>query len=189
MKDGRYWFLACLIGLCFTMSGFAQKVKVGYDKSTDFSKYKTYTWAKPEIPPTRPMLYEIVVDTIDYELKSKGLERTDKNGDFTLVAAGGIAFGSNMPVGAPILPIYGGQPASMNATMWTGADGSAAAAGPFVGQGTLVLQFVDRGENKVIWSGTVAQKLDPENKKKSLDLVDKAIVKLLKEFPPKRSSK
>ena len=94
-----------------------------------------------------------------------------------------------MPVGAPILPIYGGQPASMNATMWTGADGSAVAAGPFVGQGTLVLQFVDRGENKVIWSGTVAQKLDPENKKKSLDLVDKAIVKLLKEFPPKRSSK
>jgi hypothetical protein len=163
--------------------------KVGYDKSAHFRKYKTYTWAKPEIPPTRPLLYETVVGTIDYELKSKGLERTEKNGDLTLVGAGGIDFGSSMATWAPILPIYGGSPPSTNATMWTGANGSAAAAGPLVAQGTIVSQFVDRGENKVIWNGTVAQKLDPEQKKKSLELVDKAIVKLLKEFPPKGSSK
>jgi hypothetical protein len=77
----------------------------------------------------------------------------------------------------------------MNATMWSGADGTAAAAGPLVAQGTLVLQFVDRAENKVIWSGTVMQKLDPDQKKKSMELVDKSIVKLLHEFPPTASSK
>ncbi len=33
------------------------------------------------------------------------------------------------------------------------------------------------------------RKFDPERKKKSLDLVEKAIVKLLKGFPPKGSSK
>jgi hypothetical protein len=189
MKNSRCWLLACLIVGVVTTSGFTQKVKVGYDKSADFSKYKTYTWAKPEKPPERPMLYEVVVGDIDYELKAKGLERTDKNGDLILVAGGGIGFGSNMPVGAPILPIYGGQPPSMNATMWSGADGTAAAAGPLVAQGTLVLQFVDRAENKVIWSGTVMQKLDPDQKKKSMELVDKSIVKLLHEFPPKASSK
>jgi hypothetical protein len=189
MSNPRCCLLVLLVVLGFTMSGFAQKVKIGYDKSTDFSKYKTYTWAKPETPPTRPLLYETVVGTIDDELKSKGLEKTEKDGDLTLVAAGGIGFGSNMPAGTPILSIYGGQPPSMDATMWTGADGSAAMTGPMVAQGTLVLQFVDRGENKVIWSGTVMQKLDPEQKNKSLDLVEKAIVKLLKEFPPKGSSK
>jgi hypothetical protein len=36
-----------------------------------------------------------------------------------------------------------------------------------------------------VWSGTVSEKLDIENKKKSLELVDKAIAKLLKQFPPK----
>jgi hypothetical protein len=189
VNNGRCWLLVWFIVASFTTSAFGQKVKVGYDKSADFSKYKTYTWAKPETPPTRPLLYQTVVGSIDYELKSKGFERTEKNGDLTLVAGGGIGFGSNMPAGTPILPIYGGPPPSMDATMWTGADGSAAMAGTIVAQGTLVLQLVDRGENKVVWSGTVMQKLDPEQKNKSLDLVDKAIVKLLKEFPPKSPSK
>jgi hypothetical protein len=50
------------------------------------------------------------------------------------------------------------------------------------------LQFVDRSANKLVWGGTVSQKLDVENKKKSLDLIDKSILKLLKDFPPKASS-
>jgi hypothetical protein len=189
MRKGQRWLWAWLIVAGLTTAGFAQKVKVGYDKSANFSKYKTYTWAKPTMPPTRPLLYETVVGTIDEQLKAKGFERTDKNGDLTLIAAGGIGFGNNMAVGTPILSTYDGPPPNMNATMWTGADGSSALLAPSVAQGTLVLEFVDHGENKVIWNGTVAQNLDPEQKEKSLDLVEKAIAKLLKGFPPKGPSK
>ncbi|PYU18296.1 MAG: hypothetical protein DMG30_28460 [Acidobacteria bacterium] len=39
---------------------------------------------------------------------------------------------------------------------------------------------------KVIWTGTVKEKLDIEKKRKSLELVDKAIAKLLEHFPPKK---
>jgi hypothetical protein len=56
---------------------------------------------------------------------------------------------------------------------------------PYVPEGTLALTFVDRASNKVVWCGTVTEKLDIENKKKSLERVDKAIAKLLKQFPPK----
>jgi hypothetical protein len=56
---------------------------------------------------------------------------------------------------------------------------------PYVPEGTLALTFVDRPSNKVVWCGTVTEKLDIENKKKSLERVDKAIAKLLKQFPPK----
>jgi hypothetical protein len=59
---------------------------------------------------------------------------------------------------------------------------------PTVPEGTLALEFVDRATNKMVWSGTVSQKLDIENKKKSLDLIEKSIGKLLKQFPPKESS-
>jgi hypothetical protein len=187
MKNGR-WLLAFIV-VAFATSGFAQKVKVGYDKSTDFSKYKSYTWAKPQTPVTRPLLYDTVVGTIDQELKARGFERVEKNGDLTLIAAGGIEFGSNLAAGTPILPIYGGPPPDMNATMWTGTNTSSVSAGPLVAQGTLVLEFVDRSENKVIWNGNVTRKFDPEQKQKSLDLAGKAIVKLLKGFPPKGSSK
>jgi hypothetical protein len=57
---------------------------------------------------------------------------------------------------------------------------------PYVPEGTLMINLVDRAANKVIWTGTVKQKLDMENKTKSLKLIDKAIVKLLKEFPPRK---
>jgi hypothetical protein len=38
---------------------------------------------------------------------------------------------------------------------------------PYVPEGTLALTFVDRPSNKVVWCGTVTEKLDIENKKKS----------------------
>ena len=188
MKNGRCWVLAFIV-LVLATSGFAQKVKVGYDKSTDFSKYKTYTWAKPQTPVTRPLLYDTVVSTIDQELIAKGLQSVETNGDLTLIAAGGIEYGSNLAAGTPMLPVYGGPPPDINATMWTGGNLSAVTAGPLVAQGTLVLEFIDRAENKVLWSGNVRQSFDPEQKNRSLDLVAKAIVKLLKGFPPKGSSK
>jgi hypothetical protein len=188
MNNGRCWLVAFIV-LVFATSGSAQKVKVGYDKSTDFSKYKTYAWAKPQTPVTRPLLYDTVVSTIEQELNSRGLQRVETNGDLTLIAAGGIEYGSNLAAGTPILPIYGGPPPDINATMWTGGNFSAVSAGPLVAQGTLVLEFVGRAENRVLWSGNVRQNFDPEQKDKSLDLVAKAIVKLLKGFPPKGSSK
>jgi hypothetical protein len=47
------------------------------------------------------------------------------------------------------------------------------------------LQFVDRSATKAVWRGTVIQKLDPEQKDQAVILAQKAIDKLLKDFPPK----
>jgi hypothetical protein len=176
MKNGRCWFLAFIV-VGLATSGFPQKIKVGYDKSADFSKYKTYTWAKPETPITRPLLYQNVVGQIDDELKAKGLQRTEKDGDLTLIAAGGIGFGYNMP------PALG-----MNIAYWSGEEDPQILTAPLVGEGTLVLEFVDRGQNKMIWRGTAKENLDPEVAK-SLPHIEKAITKLLRGYPPKRSSK
>jgi len=189
MKNKKSWLLALLIAIAFLPPTFAQKVKVGYDKSTDFSKYKSYTWATPQTPVTRPLLYETVVGSIDQELQAKGLTRSEKDGDLTLIAAGSIEYGSNLPAGTPILPVYGGPPPDLNATMWTGADTSSVASGPIVAKGTLVLEFVDRAQNKVVWNGLVSRTFDPEQKNKDLVLAQSAIVKLLKRFPSQHSSK
>jgi len=183
----KLWFYLFLSAL--TTTTFAQKVKVGYDKSVDFSRYKTYTWTEPAMPPTRPMLYATVVGTVEDELKKKGLQSVDKNGDLILMPAGGIEFGINTAVGTPVLPTYAGAPVSVNTTMWTGAVGTENLTSPYVPQGTLQLQFVDRSNNKIIWSGRVSEKLDIERKQESLDRIYKAIAKLIKRYPPKASSK
>jgi len=175
----------CLV-LASTTAAFAQKTTVGYDKSVNFSHYKTYSWAEPTTPISRPLLYVTVVDAIDSELKDKGLQRLDHGGDLILVATGGIEFGINAAAGTPIVNTYAGQPPSIDATMWTGAAfGTANLTATYVPQGTLRVQLVDRGANKIVWTGTVKDKYDLENKRKSLDRVGKGITKLLKQFPPK----
>jgi len=164
----------------------AQKVNVGYDRSADFSKYATYTWAEPERPPSRPLLYASIVGSIDHELKAKGLARTDNGGDLTLIPAGGMEFGLSSAAGTPIVPSYSGAPPAIDATMWSGASGPSNLTSVYVPEGTLVLNVVDRQSNKIIWTGTVTQKLEVENKKKSLELIDRAIAKLLKQYPPQK---
>jgi len=188
-KKGRrpnflLWTLL-LLAAC-SSAGSAQKVKVGYDKSVDFSRYATYTWAPPGVPPTRPLLYLQVVGTIDEQLKSKGLRKTEQGGDLILVAMGGIDFGVNMPVGTPILPTYSGPPPSIDSGMWVGAWGFSGGTAPLVPEGTLLLEFVDQHANKVVWGGSVSEKLDTERKDESLKRVENAITKLLSGFPPEK---
>ena len=119
-------------------------------------------------------------------MKSKGLTRVEQDGDLVLIPSGGVEFGINKAAGTPILPTYGGQPLVIDANMWTGATGSSNLMAPYVPEGTLVLTFADRTANKVVWTGTVREKLDIENKDKSFERVDKAIANLLKHFPPKK---
>jgi hypothetical protein len=174
MKSRLCWSLALILAGLET-SGLAQKIRVGYDKSADFSKYKTYTWAKPQAPISRPFVYENVVGEVDDDLKAKGLQRIEKDGDLMLVAAGGIGFGYNMP------PAF-----VMNFDYWSGEEDTALLTAPLVGEGTLILALVDRASNKLVWRGTAKENIDPEVAK-SLPHIEKAIDKLLKEYPPKHT--
>jgi hypothetical protein len=163
-------------------TSLAQKVKVGYDKSVDFSRYKTYTWAKPTMPISRPALYAVVEGSIDEALTSKGLKRVEKDGDLVLISAGGIEYGVGSAAATPIPSTYAGVPVSFDATMWTG--GSANLTNTYVPKGTLQLQFVDPHTNKILWNGTVSEKLDSQKKKESMERIQKAVTKLIQEFPP-----
>jgi Domain of unknown function (DUF4136) len=174
MKIGRPWLLVLIVAMLVPF-GFAEKIRIGYDKSADFSKYKTYTWATPDVPVQRPLLYQNIVSQIDQDLKAKGLQRTEQNGDLTVVIAGGMGIGYNMP------PAF-----EMEAAYWSGKQDLGALTAPMVGEGTLILEFVDRSKNKMIWRGTVKDKLDP-SVVKSLPRIEKAVSKLLKGYPPKPS--
>ncbi len=181
----QLWMPLLLIAVVYP--ALSQKVEVGYDKTIDFSRYKTYTIPKPSMQPTRPLLYSTVMGAIYNELKAKHFEATDSGGDLILICIGGMGFGSNVAAGTPILPTYSGPPLSANATMWTGAAGpDNLQTAPYVPEGNLMLTFVDPNMNKIVWSGTVSQKLDIEQKNDSLKRVEKAVSKLLKKFPPNK---
>jgi len=178
------WLTICIASL--SIETYAQKVTVGYEKGVDFKRFKTYMWAEQSAPVTRPLLYMTVTGAVDDELKSKGLARVDSNADLVVVPEGGTDLGLNQAAGTPISPTFSGPPPTLNATMWTGSTSGANLMAPFVQEGTLGLTFVDRNANQVVWTGSVREKLDIDNKQKSLERVDKAIVKLLRQFPPNR---
>jgi hypothetical protein len=166
--------------------GFAQKIKVGYDKSADFSKYRSYTWHAPPITQTRPLLRVNVIGAIRSELETKELVSMDKDGDLTLITQGGIDYGFGNSSGVTDDSCANCQKPLVDPMQWTGQMGPPGGGGAGLPKGTLELRFIDRVSNKVVWDGTVVQKLDPDKKEQSLEKVNTAIHKLLLEFPPKK---
>jgi len=162
---------------------FAQKVKVGYDKSTDFSKYKTYTLQLPKTQPNRPLLYASVVGSIKQGLEAQGLVSKDTDGDLTVIPSGGLDYG--LPSLNPLADTCDNcQRPIQDPLQWSGTPPMGSSGKPQP-RGTLDLEMVDRVTNKLVWSGAVVQKLEQANVDKSLQLVGKAINKLLAEYPPK----
>ncbi len=164
----------------------AQKVKTGYDTIVDFSKYKTFSLQPPAEPPIRPLVYASVVGSIENELKSKGLASTEKDGDLTLIATGGFDYGLSSNPNLLSDSCSNCQAPLRDPRPWAGSPPPVSGtSGKPAAKGTLQLSFIDRTTNKLIWSGTVVQKLNEEKKEESLQRIAGAIKKLLAEFPPK----
>lgn len=162
----------------------AQKVKVGHDKGVDFSRYKTYTFTEPETT-GRPILYMTVVSTIRSELEARGLVSAPNDGDLTVLANGSFNYGLNSDAGFTSDSCANCKAPLRDPMEWTGQAAPPGVSGSPLPQGVLELRFVDRAKNKLVWDGTVMQKLDPEKKQKSLEKAQAAIKKLLADFPPK----
>jgi hypothetical protein len=163
----------------------AQKVKVGFDKSVDFSKYKTFTLREPATTPTKPILYASVMGTIKEDLQTKGLVSVEKDGDLTVIPDGGLGYDlASAPVADNSCP---NCKAPAIDAQWAGfMPPPGGVGGKPQPKGTLQLNIVDKATNKMVWAGTVTQKLDPEKKDKSLQQIYTAINKLLAEYPPKK---
>ena len=80
---------SAMLFLLLGASAWAQKVKTGYDKSADFSRYKTYAWIPRATPATNPVLASIIDHDIEYELNEKGLRKVDGNADLLVQSYGG----------------------------------------------------------------------------------------------------
>ena len=165
--------------------GFSQKIKTTYDKSVDFSRYKSYSWKEPEINPGRPLLYFTVVGAIKGGLETSGLTRMEKDGDLTVVAHGDLDYGLNN-TGVTTDSCKNCQSPAVDPRDLGRTVAPNGSAGMPLPKGALELELVDRATNKVVWSGTVVQKLNPDKKQQALERADAAIRKLLAEFPPKK---
>lgn len=84
MKNQHKIFASFGIVLLAATASFAQQVKTDYDRSTDFSQYKTYSWEKVQ---TQDQLWVgRIKEAVDAALGAKGWTQAPSGGNVSIVA-------------------------------------------------------------------------------------------------------
>ena len=153
----------------------AQDVHTNFMPGTDFSKYHTYKWVTIEggAHPNQITDAEIK-QAIDTQLAAKGLTKTDSD-KADLYVGYQIALDKEKQWNA-----FG-----TGGVRWGG--GMASATSSTITNGSLVLDMYDPTTKQLVWTGNATKTLDPSgNQEKNQKNLDKAMEKLLKNYPPKQ---
>ena len=175
-------FPCLMLLVCPTAS--AQKINVQYDKSLDFSQYKTFAFA-PNDAVSRPMLQTAIVAAIQHDLTAVGLTQVNDNPDLYVKIYGSVD--SELSV-ASMDPLYGSMPGippfDTTYNMWGSLQPSDSTA-VRVHKGELVVDLLDARAKKLVWRGIAKEKLS-EQRSKLLDQVNTAVEKMFQRYPVKR---
>ena len=184
MKVTRIYVLLSVIAAY----GYAQDVRYNFAAGEDFSRYKTYKWVQLQKAERLNQLADQQLKTaVDAELATKGLTKVDSDtADLYIAYQPSISqekeftsFNTDWGYG----PGWGRG--------WYGGMGSGMTSGETstIHIGHIDLDMYASAEKKLIWRGTVSKALDsrakPEKQQKNLQ---KALKKLLKNYPPKVKS-
>jgi hypothetical protein len=168
----------------FVAAAWAQKIETGYDKSADFSQYKTYAWIPRTTPATNPTLATIVDYDIEYELNQKGLRKVDSNPDLLVKSYGGAGeVEGGYAAADPGYTATGGDP-MLGTTMWGGS--LPATAVPQTMHGAITVDLVDAKQKHLVWRATAKGKMDYNKRSKLLDQANKAVAEMFKKYPPSK---
>jgi hypothetical protein len=173
MKQGSRIVKTVLgIALLTCAVAMAQDVKYNSMPGVNFSKYHTYKWISIEggAHPNQIMDAEIK-QAVDGQLTTKGLTKTDDE-KADLYVGYQIAVDQEKQWNAYGM---GGR--------WGG--GMASAQQSTISIGTLVLDLYEPGTKELVWTGTATKTIEPSsNQEKNQKNLDKAMAKLLKNYPP-----
>lgn len=181
---------ACiLLAVVFPVLASGQKIKVDYDRSVEFAKFRTYSWGQLG-PEYLPLLRLNIIGAIDEQLAAKGLVKAENNPDLIVMYAGGLVGEANQAVSAPASPSYSGPPPTTNSTVWTGSSGvGRAGMTPTYPKGTLIVELMEPRSGKIAWRGVGSVKFDMEKKRESLVRLNDLIAKMFVRYPPQKTGR
>ena len=157
---------------------FAQKTSYDYNKSANFSAFRTYS-LKDGTKVGNPLIDDRIVAAIEAELATKGLTKDDGNPD--LFVAYHVAFDKEKDISTWSTGYgpYG----------WHYGMGSTDVQVRTIVIGTLVLDMADAKTKEVVWRGVGVKEVDTQAKPEKLDKnIREAVKKIAKNYPPKTKS-
>ncbi len=168
--------------LCLGVAAFAQEVQLDYDRSANFSAYKTYQWVDyKQVAVGDQLLDQDIKRSVDEQLAGKGLRRVDSGGDLLVGYQAGIseekefdAFGSG----------FGGGPwGGWGGPGWGNVDVHGSTSTVDVGK--LIIGLFDPAAKHLVWRGSASKTLDlKKDPDKNYRTLEKAMAKLFKNYPP-----
>ena len=174
------------IALFFLAAGtiVAQDVRYNFDKSTDFSKFKTYKWVPINgAPKVNDLLDKDIKDAIDAELAKKGLSKTDADSaDLYIGYQAGIDKEKQF---TSYDTGWGYGPGWYGGGWYGGGGGMTTGQTSTIYVGEMALDMNDSRNHDLVWRGVASKTIDttakPEKQQKNLN---KVVAKLLKNYPP-----
>lgn len=172
------FYVVILLTFLISATAYAQKVNVDYTKDTDFSAYKTYSWAEGTRA-ANPLGHQRIVAGIDAQLAAKGWQKVEGDSDVVVIYSAATTtetqintFDSGGPWGGYRWGRWGGY-----------GGGTSTTTVQKIPVGQLVVDMADVKNKSFIWRGTASDTLSdkPEKNQKKLD---KALAKMFKNFPP-----
>jgi len=155
-------------------TAYAQQVNIDYDRSANFSSYRTYSWSEGT-PARNPLGHQRIIAGIEAQLAARGWQKVDSNPDVAVIYSAATTTETQINTfdsgGA-----WGGYRRG-----WGGGMSTTTVEKIPIGQ--LVVDMADVKNKSFIWRGTASDTLSdkPEKNHKKLD---KVLTKMFKNFPP-----
>jgi len=178
MRAVNAFFVIFFIGFavsCSTIYG----VKYDYDQQANFADLKTFDWMPvPEKAGIDSFVVQRVKNAVNTELQAKGLMMTSDNPDFLIATH----LGQKEKVQVTDLGYDYGPYGRYRGGYWGGPGGVSTYK---YEEGSLILDFVDAKSMKMIWRGAAKAEIqNVDTPDKSEKLINEAVNKILKKFPP-----
>ena len=157
-----------LATLFMVSSAAAQKVATDYDRSADFSKFKTYAWTPSKNPAKDPLWHQRIIENIDQQLTAKGLKKVDGEADLHVTYTGNLKeITSLQGIGS------GGR--------WLGGSFSVNTSTQV--EGTLIVELYDAHSDSLVWRGIATESVS-DKPDKNISRLEKTARKMFRAYPP-----
>jgi hypothetical protein len=169
--QGKSLKLLDTVFLLATVS-FAQQVRTDYDRSADFTQYKTYSWENVH---TQDALWvDRIKSAVNSALAAKGWTQVESGGNVSIMA---MEITQSRQTLNTYYDDFGGG------WRWGGGFGDSTTTVNTYKVGTLVVDLFDSNTKKLIWRGSSSDALSSKSNKNIKNL-DTGVQKMFERFPP-----
>ena len=162
----RLTMYATLAVMLACAPAWAQQVNADFDKTVNFSGFKTYAWTEGSVPQgANPLMVQRVQSAIEAELSAIGLVKVDKDSDL-LVAFHGATKEDVSLQSYGYAPRFGGGQVNVNRVL--------------IGQ--LIVDIIDARAKKLAFRATASDTVS-DNPQKNEKKIHKAVEKMFEKYP------